>query len=76
MLQKRAIRIISGLKYKDPTTKTFAKFKRLKFEDIILMKTVSGFYENRKIQAFNNMLQKSAKLQAMEHKGTPPDITE
>ena len=38
-LQKRALRIVSGLKYRDHTNETFAKFKCLKLKDIILHKS-------------------------------------
>ena len=37
-LQKRAIRIIEGLKFSDHTSQTFAKYKCLKFKDIVELK--------------------------------------
>ena len=53
-LQKRAIRIIGGLKYQDHTSKTFAKYKCLKFHDMIELKTcLYAFKADKNLLPYN-----------------------
>jgi len=57
ILQKRAIRIMAGLKRNEHTTSTFLKYNCLKFEDIIKLKSCSQVYK-----ANNNLLPKTLQL--------------
>ena len=44
-LQKRAMRIIDGVNYLDPTNGLFIKYKCMKFKDIIKLKTCCQVYK-------------------------------
>ena len=57
ILQKRAIRIVSKVAYREPSNQLFIKLKALKFKDLVDLKIVHLMYKAEKNELPENILQ-------------------